>query len=143
LAAPSPQLLHFPQWLQGCVNTLQTLSVTDCPKLASFPDDLHRFKNLQCLNIADCPKLKRRYRPKGGKDWHKISHIKQVIIEPPERDSVMNQGIYEFSLSDQEEEPAAEMDDDQRRIILEAISVLSSCGYLQEMHVVQRIVLFM
>jgi hypothetical protein len=40
----------------------------------------------------------------------------------------MNQGIYEFSFSDQEVEPAAEMDDDQRRIILEAISALSSYG---------------
>jgi hypothetical protein len=92
--------VHFPQWLQGCVNTLQTLSVTDCPKLASLPDDLHRFKNLQYLNIADCPKLKRRYRPKGGKDWHKISHIKRVIVEPPEQD------MFEFSLSDLEDSPA-------------------------------------
>jgi hypothetical protein len=103
-----PQLVSFPQWLQGCVTTLQSLFLVDCdnldelpewlstliclkiikidncPKLLSLPDDMHQLKNLKYLNIEGCAELSRRYHPKVGKDWHKISHIKQVIIESPE-----------------------------------------------------------
>jgi hypothetical protein len=52
--------------------------------LLSLPDDLHQLKNLEYLNIEGCPELCRRYHPKVGKDWHMISHIKQVIIESPD-----------------------------------------------------------
>ncbi|GAU33413.1 hypothetical protein TSUD_21060 [Trifolium subterraneum] len=103
-----PQLVSFPQWLQGCMTTLQSLELVDCgnldelpewlstltclktimifncPKLLSLPDDLHQLKNLEYLKIEDCTELCRRYHPKVGKDWHKISHIKEVIIESPE-----------------------------------------------------------
>ncbi|KAK2454386.1 putative disease resistance protein RGA3 [Trifolium repens] len=103
-----PQLGSFPQWLQGCVTTLQslllrdcdnldelpewlstliclkTINIDNCSKLVLLPDDLHQLKNLEYLNIEGCPELCRRYHPKVGKDWHKISHIKQVIIESPE-----------------------------------------------------------
>jgi hypothetical protein len=103
-----PQLVSFPQWLQGCVTTLQSLILDDfdnldelpewlstliclktiniysCPKLLLLPDDLHQLKNLEHLRIEGCAELCRRYHPKVGKDWHKISHIKQVIIESPE-----------------------------------------------------------
>jgi hypothetical protein len=103
-----PQLASFPQWLQGCVTTLQSLILDDCdnldelpewlstliciktfiinncPKLLSLPDDLRQLKNLEHLRIEGCAELCRRYNPKVGKDWHKISHIKQVIIESPE-----------------------------------------------------------
>ncbi|KAK2400671.1 putative disease resistance protein RGA3 [Trifolium repens] len=103
-----PQLVSFPQWLQGCVTTLQSLafgycdnldelpewlstliclkriSILYCSKLVSLPDDLHQLKNLEYLKIEGCAELCRRYHPKVGKDWHKISHIKQVIIESPE-----------------------------------------------------------
>ncbi|KAK2454444.1 putative disease resistance protein RGA3 [Trifolium repens] len=100
-----PQLVSFPQWLQGCVTTLQSLFLVHCDnldelpewlstliclkririfycsKLVSLPDDLHQLKNLEYLDILGCPELCRRYNPKVGKDWHKISHIKQVIVE--------------------------------------------------------------
>ncbi|CAJ2673183.1 unnamed protein product [Trifolium pratense] len=103
-----PQLESFPQWFQGCVTTLQslvlhdcenleelpewlstliclkTISIDNCPKLVSLPDDLHQLKNLEYLEIEGCDELCRRYHPKVGKDWHKISHIKQVIIKSPE-----------------------------------------------------------
>jgi hypothetical protein len=100
--------VSFPQWLQGCVTTLQSLafgycdnldelpewlstliclkriSILYCSKLVSLPDDLHQLKNLEYLKIEGCAELCRRYHPKVGKDWHKISHIKQVFIESPE-----------------------------------------------------------
>ncbi|CAJ2673181.1 unnamed protein product [Trifolium pratense] len=103
-----PELVSFPQWLQGCVTTLQslvlqdcenleelpewlstliclkTISIDNCPKLVSLPDDLHQLKNLEYLKIEGCDELCKRYHPKVGKDWHKISHIKQVIIKSPE-----------------------------------------------------------
>ncbi|XP_045806846.1 putative disease resistance protein RGA3 [Trifolium pratense] len=103
-----PQLVSFPQWLQGCVTTLQSLElcnccnleelpewlstliclkaieILECPKLVSLPDNLHQLKNLEYLYIEGCDELCRRYHPKVGKDWHKISHIKQVIIKSPE-----------------------------------------------------------
>jgi hypothetical protein len=103
-----PQLVSFPQWLQGCVTTLKSLQfdncvnleelpewlstliclktiyIAYCPKLLSLPDDLHQLKNLEYLKIEGCGELCRRYHPKVGKDWHKISHIKQVIIESPD-----------------------------------------------------------
>ncbi|CAL5207707.1 unnamed protein product [Lathyrus oleraceus] len=100
-----PQLATFPQWLRGCAETLQslvivdcdnldelpmwlstlfclkTLSIENCPGLLSLPDDVHHLANLEYLKMKGCPGLCRRYQPKVGQDWPKISHIKQVIIE--------------------------------------------------------------
>jgi len=99
-----PQLLSFPQWLQGCADTLNTffiddcenleklpewsstliclnrLAIKNCPKLLSLPDDVHCLPNLESLVMKDCPELCRRYQPDVGHDWAKISHIKQVNI---------------------------------------------------------------
>ncbi|XP_014511283.1 disease resistance protein RGA2-like [Vigna radiata var. radiata] len=103
-----PQLVTLPQWLQGSVNTLHSLLLVDCnnleelpewlstlnclklliiehcPKLISLPDTTHRLRNLEHLEINDCPELCKRCQPGVGLDWHKISHIKQVIIGEPE-----------------------------------------------------------
>ncbi|AES80263.1 NBS-LRR type disease resistance protein [Medicago truncatula] len=106
-----PQLLSFPQWLQGCADTLHslfighcenleklpewsstficlnTLTITNCPKLLSLPDDVHCLPNLECLEMKDCPELCKRYQPKVGHDWPKISHIKQVNIKSSEHEN--------------------------------------------------------
>jgi Leucine-rich repeat (LRR) protein len=87
-----PQLVSFPQWLKGCVTTLQSLElyncgnldelpewlstliclkiikIDNCPKLLSLPDDMHQLKNLKYLNIEGCAELSRSYHPKVGKD---------------------------------------------------------------------------
>ncbi|KAK2350703.1 putative disease resistance protein RGA3 [Trifolium repens] len=100
-----PQIVTFPQWLQGCANTLHTLGICDCenleelpkwlsnfislknliiedcPKLISLPEDVHHLPNLERLDIKGCPELYRRYQPEVGQDWYKISHIKDVIVE--------------------------------------------------------------
>jgi hypothetical protein len=100
-----PQIVTFPQWLQGCANTLKSLRIgncenleelpkwlsnfislknlviEDCPKLISLPEDVHHLPNLERLFIIEgCPELYRRYQPEVGQDWYKISHIKDVII---------------------------------------------------------------
>ncbi|KAK7392889.1 hypothetical protein VNO78_21339 [Psophocarpus tetragonolobus] len=103
-----PQLVTLPQWLQGSMNTLHSLviiscknlevlpewlpsliffkqlGIQDCPKLLSLPNNMHRLTNLEHLVINGCPELCKRYQPKVGQDWHKISHIKKVIIGEPE-----------------------------------------------------------
>ncbi|CAJ2673541.1 unnamed protein product [Trifolium pratense] len=100
-----PQIVTFPQWLQGCANTLHTLiigncenleelpnwlstfislkilCILNCPKLISLPEDVHRLPNLERLEMSGCPELYRRYEPEVGQDWYKISHIKHVNVE--------------------------------------------------------------
>ncbi|CAJ2673553.1 unnamed protein product [Trifolium pratense] len=99
-----PQLVTFPQWLQGCANTLHSLDISNCenleelpnwlstfislknllikncPKLISLPEDVHHPPNLEWLALIDCPELYRRYEPEIGQDWYKISHIKHVVV---------------------------------------------------------------
>ncbi|XP_045816633.1 disease resistance protein RGA2-like [Trifolium pratense] len=100
-----PQIVTFPQWLQGCANTLHSLGIENCenleelpnwlstfislknlliencPKLISLPEDVHHLPNLESLAMSGCPELYRRYEPEVGQDWCKISHIKEVSVE--------------------------------------------------------------
>ncbi|KAG4912934.1 hypothetical protein JHK84_053388 [Glycine max] len=104
-----PQLVALPQWLQETANSLQTLiiincnnlemlpewlstltnlkslGILDCPELISLPDNIHHLTALERLRIADCPELCRKYQPHVGEFWSKISHIKEVFIEEPEK----------------------------------------------------------
>ncbi|XP_068494120.1 disease resistance protein RGA2-like isoform X2 [Phaseolus vulgaris] len=103
-----PQLVTLPEWLQGSLNTLHSLLIVDCnnleelpewlstltclklliiehcPRLITLPDSTRHLRNLEHLEINDCPELCKRCQPGVGLDWHKISHIKQVIIGEPE-----------------------------------------------------------
>ncbi|XP_027367419.1 disease resistance protein RGA2-like [Abrus precatorius] len=105
-----PQLVTLPQWLRGSSNTLQslgtmecvnleelpewfstfvclkTLLIESCPKLISLSDNMHHLTKLEYLEISDCPELYKRYQPNVGEDWHKISHIKRVIVPVPEEE---------------------------------------------------------
>ncbi|RDX88468.1 Disease resistance protein RGA2, partial [Mucuna pruriens] len=102
------QLVTLPQWLKGSMNTLHSLVIVGCenleelpewlssltclkhlkidycPKLLLFPDNMHHLTNLEHLEINGCPELCKRCQPGVGQDWHKISHIKKVIIGEPE-----------------------------------------------------------
>ncbi|RZB47780.1 disease resistance protein RGA2-like isoform X1 [Glycine soja] len=104
-----PQLVALPQWLQETANSLQSLVIikcdnlemlpewlstmtnlkslviADCPELISLPDNIHHLTALERLRIADCPELCRKYQPHVGEFWSKISHIKEVFIEEPEK----------------------------------------------------------
>jgi len=99
-----PQLVTLPQWFQGSVNSLETLAIVDCinfkelpdwlptliclkilvifncPNLLSLPENMHHLTNLKELKIIGCPELYKRFKPKVGQDWHKISHIEKVFI---------------------------------------------------------------
>ena len=76
-------LEELPEWLSN-LNCLKLLMIEHCPKLLSLPDSMHHLTNLEHLEINDCPELCKRCQPGVGLDWHKISHIKQVIIGEPE-----------------------------------------------------------
>jgi len=106
-----PQLARFPEWLQGCADTLHTLLIDDCenleelpdwlstliclkkldilncPKLLSLPNDIDCLPNLEYLFIKGCPELFRRYQRGVERDWHKISHIKQVYVQSTQVES--------------------------------------------------------
>ncbi|KAG5086119.1 hypothetical protein JHK82_053516 [Glycine max] len=104
-----PQLVALPQWLQETANSLQSLAIKNCdnlemlpewlstltnlkvlhilacPELISLPDNIHHLTALERLRIAYCPELRRKYQPHVGEFWSKISHIKEVLIEEPEK----------------------------------------------------------
>ncbi|KAH1077684.1 hypothetical protein GYH30_052971 [Glycine max] len=104
-----PQLVALPQWLQETANSLQSLFImncdnlgmlpewlstmtnlkvliiSDCPKLTSLPDNIHHLTALEWLRIVGCPELCRKCQPHVGEFWSKISHIKEVFIEEPEK----------------------------------------------------------
>ncbi|KAJ6417846.1 hypothetical protein OIU84_001265 [Salix udensis] len=59
---------------------LQKLEIRQCPLLRALPDYVLAAP-LQLLYIYSCPNLRKRYgKEEKGEDWHKISHIPQVII---------------------------------------------------------------
>ncbi|CAJ2673549.1 unnamed protein product [Trifolium pratense] len=52
-----PQIVTFPQWLQGCANTLHSLGIQNCENLEELPNWLSTFISLNILIIENCPKL--------------------------------------------------------------------------------------
>ncbi|CAN6556224.1 unnamed protein product [Malus baccata var. baccata] len=61
------------------LTSLQTLSLKDCPMLASIPDEGLSL-SLGQLWIVRCPLLKERCQPGKGRYWPKISHIPCLSI---------------------------------------------------------------
>ncbi|XP_023871390.1 putative disease resistance protein RGA1 [Quercus suber] len=64
----------------GCLTSLSYLGIVDCPNLMSIPDELQNLTALKTLTIYRCPHLEKRCKKDSGEDWHKISHIPEVII---------------------------------------------------------------
>ena len=63
---------------------LQSLTIDCCPMLKSLPDYLLTAPSLKELEIADSQLLKERYEryERGiGEDWHKISHISNILLD--------------------------------------------------------------
>jgi hypothetical protein len=52
-----PQIVTFPQWFQGCANTLHSLGISDCENLEELPSWLSSFISLKLLSIENYPKL--------------------------------------------------------------------------------------
>ncbi|KAJ0628656.1 putative leucine-rich repeat domain superfamily [Helianthus annuus] len=61
---------------------LEVLSLDGCKKLVSLPDEIQSFNFMKTLKIRGCDLLGRRYHKEIGVDWHKISHIPSIQIEP-------------------------------------------------------------
>ncbi|KAJ6417833.1 hypothetical protein OIU84_001253 [Salix udensis] len=59
---------------------LQHLTIKVCPLLRALPDYVLAAP-LQRLEITSCPNLRKRYgKEEKGEDWHKISHIPQIMF---------------------------------------------------------------
>ncbi|KAJ0735484.1 putative virus X resistance protein-like, coiled-coil [Helianthus annuus] len=61
---------------------LEVLSLECCKKLVSLPDEIQSFNFMKTLEIRGCKLLRKRYEKEIGVDWHKISHIPSIQIDP-------------------------------------------------------------
>ncbi|XP_052730126.1 putative disease resistance protein RGA3 isoform X1 [Vigna angularis] len=110
-----PQLVTLPQWIQGSANSLQflliegcinlkefpdwlvtlvylkLLSICSCPNLLSLPDNMHQLTNLQKIDMTGCPELWKKFKPRVGQDWYKISHIKHVLNDDSENEQELSE----------------------------------------------------
>ncbi|XP_058738246.1 disease resistance protein RGA2-like [Vicia villosa] len=97
-------LWTLPEWIEGVVETLQTLIIINLPMLQRLPECLARMAHLKMLYIAECivlahfpvgikhltslvaltihncPILGGECHPHSGQYWPVISHIKRVSI---------------------------------------------------------------
>ncbi|MBA0753959.1 hypothetical protein Gogos_021096 [Gossypium gossypioides] len=69
----------LPSWLLN-LTSLHKLEIVGCRKLSALPEGIGRLPNLRVLVSRRCPQLSKRYRENGGEDWHKIAHIRKVVI---------------------------------------------------------------
>ena len=67
-----PELESLPDQLPS----LNRLFVANCPKVVSIP----ALPNLDELMVSGCPQLERRYKRGSGEDWHKIAHVRRIVI---------------------------------------------------------------
>ncbi|XP_038723836.1 putative disease resistance protein RGA3 [Tripterygium wilfordii] len=103
-----PLLVTLPQWLKISFNTLQTLTISRCknistfpdwfqdftslekilirycPKLLSLPEEMRCLTALKELKIIGCPTLRKRCKKFVGEDWHKIAHVSNIDIDDDE-----------------------------------------------------------
>ncbi|XP_042485396.1 putative disease resistance protein RGA4 [Macadamia integrifolia] len=71
-------LTALPEWIHN-LPSLRIIDISSCQNLSFLPDGFQHMTALQTLIIDNCPVLETRYR-EGGEDWHKISHIPNVIF---------------------------------------------------------------
>lgn len=102
-----PRLKIFPSWLLQGTNTLthleiydcekltslmlegmveslkslQTLKIINCPKLVSLPEGMHSLIGLEEVEFFNCPELIRKCQRETGEDWHKISHVRNIVMD--------------------------------------------------------------
>ncbi|KAJ8623879.1 hypothetical protein MRB53_032409 [Persea americana] len=74
-----PGMRSLPEWV-GDLTLLIDLRIISCPGMTSLPEGLQRLKNLRRLDIHGCPILERRVQRNKGQDWHKIAHVRRIII---------------------------------------------------------------
>ena len=60
---------------------LQSLKINFCDELKSLPNYLLTAPSLKNLKICGSRLLQRRYQRGTGEDWHKISHISNIMLD--------------------------------------------------------------
>lgn len=59
---------------------LHSLKFYGCPKLEALTDHILRSTTMEKVGIYGCINLQKPYKKGKGEDWHKISHIPNVLI---------------------------------------------------------------
>ncbi|XP_058740380.1 putative disease resistance protein RGA3 [Vicia villosa] len=70
------QLVIFPHWLQGSLNTLQYLSISSCNNLVALPQWLSDMNSLKTLYIIGCPNIMSL-----PNDFHRLVNLERVEID--------------------------------------------------------------
>ena len=83
-----PNLLFLSGKFFQNLSALEQISIVDCPKLASLPEECFP-PSLQKLLIYRCPELKQNYEKDGGIMWSKIANIPSVEIDGVEQQRKM------------------------------------------------------
>ncbi|XP_039824847.1 disease resistance protein RGA2-like [Panicum virgatum] len=76
-------LVELPEGI-GQLYALRQLGIDRCSALERLPQSIQHLPDLQSLVIDDCPALASRYKEGVGPDWHLVSHIPHVWIDPEE-----------------------------------------------------------
>ncbi|CAI8595993.1 unnamed protein product [Vicia faba] len=71
----------LPDWI-GTLSSLLTIEIHNCNGLTSLPEAMGNLVSLQKLCIYNCQQLSEIYAKPYGKEWPKISHIREVEILP-------------------------------------------------------------
>ncbi|KAF4362751.1 hypothetical protein F8388_022408 [Cannabis sativa] len=77
----SDSLTTIPEWIHN-LKSLQSLWLSKCPNLTSFPEGIQSLTTLNKLMIHTCPMLLKRCKRETGEDWDKISHIRDLDLNP-------------------------------------------------------------
>ncbi|CAN6586279.1 unnamed protein product [Malus baccata var. baccata] len=76
-----PNLASLPEEISN-ITSLQQLEIDHCSNLASLPEGIRGLSNLNKLQVWRCPILSERCEKEKGEDWPKnIGHIPYVRIE--------------------------------------------------------------
>ncbi|QCD83945.1 hypothetical protein DEO72_LG2g4294 [Vigna unguiculata] len=59
---------------------LSSLTLIDCPNLQCLPEEA-MLKFISSLTVRGCPLLKQYCQNPEGKDWRKVAHIEELLIE--------------------------------------------------------------
>ncbi|CAJ1911965.1 unnamed protein product [Sphenostylis stenocarpa] len=122
-----PKLQTLPQWIEGAVDTLQTmlilnchnlkmlpewlttmarlkkLHIVNCSQLLNLPSDMHNLTDLEDLSLDGCPELCQKCDSESGEYWPFITHVKRVSIGETREGQLLSQMQSQLRLRLQDE----------------------------------------